>query len=88
MEQERLMIAEVATVISVIKGLNDAISTIKETGGHASDLGDVMGRYATANEAVQDVESKYVGRLSVRTLCKYNSPRGSLRCLISSSRTL
>jgi len=66
MEQERLMIAEVATVISVIKGLNDAISTIKETGGHASDLGDVMGRYATANEAVQDVESKYVGRLSVK----------------------
>ena len=40
--------------------------TIKETGGHASDLGDVMGRYATANEAVQDVESKYVGRLSVK----------------------
>ena len=66
MEQERLMIAEVATVISVIKGLNDAISAIKETGGHASDLGDVMGRYATANEAVQDVESKYVGRLSVK----------------------
>jgi hypothetical protein len=25
-----------------------------------------MGRYATANEAVQDVESKYVGRLSVK----------------------
>jgi len=60
------MIAEVATVISVIKGLNDAISTIKESRGHAGDLASIMGRYATANEAVQDVESKYVGRLSVK----------------------
>lgn len=60
------MIAEVATVISVVKGLNDAISTIKESKGHAGDLASLMGRYATANEAVQDVESKYVGRLTVK----------------------
>tara|TARA_Y100000385_G_scaffold203113_1_gene210379 strand:- start:920 stop:1375 length:456 start_codon:yes stop_codon:yes gene_type:complete len=60
------MIAEIATVVSVIKGLNDAISTIKESKGHAGDLASIMGRYATANEAVQDVESKYVGRLSVK----------------------
>lgn len=60
------MIAEIATVISVVKGLNDAISTVKESGGHASDLAGVMGRYAKANEAVQDVESKHVGKLSVQ----------------------
>ena len=60
------MIAEIATVISVVKGLNDAISTMKESGGHASDLAGVMGRYATANEAVQDVETKHVGKLSVK----------------------
>ncbi len=60
------MIAEIATVISVVKRLNDAISTLKESSGHASDLAGVMGRYATANEAVQDVESKHVGRLSVK----------------------
>ena len=60
------MLAEVATVISVMKGLNDAIATLKETGGHASGLASVMDKYARANESVQDVESKYVGRLSVK----------------------
>lgn len=60
------MLAEVVTVISVMKGLNDAISTLKETGGHASGLASVMDKYARANESVQDVESKYVGRLSVK----------------------
>jgi hypothetical protein len=60
------MLAEVATVISVMKGLNDAIATLKETGGHASGLAGVMDKYARANESVQDVENKYVGRLSVK----------------------
>ena len=60
------MLAEVATVISVMKGLNDAIATLKEAGGHASGLASVMDKYAKANESVQDVESKYVGRLSVK----------------------
>jgi hypothetical protein len=60
------MIAEIATVISVVKGLNDAIGALKEASGHATDLSSVMGRYATANEAIQEVESKYVGRLSVK----------------------
>ena len=53
--------------------------TIKETGGHASDLGDVMGRYATANEAVQDVESKYVGRLSVKDSMKIQLAKRQLK---------
>ncbi len=60
------MIAEIATVISVVKGLNDAIGALKEAGGHATDLSSVMDRYAKANEAVQDVESKNVGKLSVK----------------------
>ena len=60
------MLAEVATVLTVMKGLNDAISTLKESGAHASGLATVMSKYAKANESVQDVESKYVGRLSVQ----------------------
>jgi uncharacterized membrane protein YjjP (DUF1212 family) len=60
------MLAEVATVLTVMKGLNDAISTLKETGAHASGLATVMSKYAKANESVQDVESKYVGKLSVQ----------------------
>tara|TARA_R110002072_G_scaffold230869_4_gene388261 strand:- start:227 stop:700 length:474 start_codon:yes stop_codon:yes gene_type:complete len=66
MEQERLMIAEIATVISVVKGLNDAIGALKEAGGHANDISSVMERYSKANETIQDVESKYVGKLSVK----------------------
>jgi hypothetical protein len=60
------MIAEIATVVSVVKGLNDAIGTLKEAGGHANDISSVMERYSKANETIQDVESKYVGRLSVK----------------------
>lgn len=60
------MIAEIATVISVVKGLNDAIGALKEASGHATDLSSVMDRYAKANEAVQDVECKHVGKLSVK----------------------
>ena len=32
------MLAEVATCISLVKGLNDAISTVKETGENASSF--------------------------------------------------
>lgn len=60
------MLAEIATVISVIKGLNEAVSALKEAGANASGFATVMGKFAKANEAVQDVESKYVGRLSVQ----------------------
>jgi len=60
------MIAEIATVISVVKGLNDAIGALKEAGGHANDISSVMERYSKANETIQDVESKYVGKLSVK----------------------
>jgi len=60
------MLAEITTVLTVMKGLNDAISTLKETGGHASGFANVMGKYAKANESVQAVEKKYVGRLSVK----------------------
>ena len=60
------MLAEVATVLTVMKGLNDAISTLKESGAHASGLATVVSKYAKANESVQDVESKYVGKLSVQ----------------------
>ena len=60
------MLAEITTVLTVMKGLNDAISTLKETSGHANGFANVMGKYAKASEAVQDVEKKYVGKLSVK----------------------
>ena len=60
------MIGEIVAVISLVKGLNDAISTMKEAGDNASGFAGVMDKFSKANDAVQEVESKYVGRLSVK----------------------
>ena len=60
------MLAEVAAVIAAVKGINDAISAVKTAGGHASDLGSIIQKYATANEKLQEAESKHVGRLSLQ----------------------
>ena len=60
------MLAEVATCISLIKGLNDAISTVKETGQNASSFANIIGKFAQANDAVMETEKKHVGKLSVQ----------------------
>ena len=60
------MIGEIAAVIGLVKGLNDAIATLKEAGNNAGGFAGVMDKFSSANQAVQDVETKYVGRLSVK----------------------
>ena len=60
------MLAEVATCISLVKGLNDAISTVKETGQNASSFASIIGKFAQANVAVMETEKKHVGKLSVQ----------------------
>ena len=60
------MLAEVATCISLIKGVNDAISAAKEAGGNASAFANIIGNFAKANDKVLETEQKYVGRLSVQ----------------------
>lgn len=60
------MIGEIAAVIGLVKGLNDAIATLKEAGNNAGGFASVMDRFSNANQAVQDVETKYIGRLSVK----------------------
>ena len=60
------MLAEVATCISLVKGLNDAISTVKETGQNASSFASIIGKFAQANDAVMETEKKHVGKLSVQ----------------------
>ncbi len=60
------MLAEVATCISLIKGLNDAISTVKEAGSNASSFANMIGKYAQANDAVMETEQKHIGKLSVQ----------------------
>ena len=60
------MLAEVATCISLIKGVNDAISAAKEAGGNASAFANIIGNFAKANDKVLETEKKYVGKLSVQ----------------------
>ena len=60
------MLAEVAAVVAAVKGINDAISAVKTAGGHATDLGTIVQKYATANEKLQEAESKHVGKLSLQ----------------------
>ena len=65
-----MAIAEIAACITMIKGLNDAISTAKEAKDNASAFAGIINKFAKANDAVMDVESKHVGRLSVEDSMK------------------
>ena len=60
------MLAEVAACVSLIKGVNDAISAAKEAGGNASAFANIIGNFAKANDKVLETEQKYVGKLTVQ----------------------
>ena len=59
-------LAEIATCIALVKGLNDAISLAKETKDNASSFANIIGNFAKANDAVLETEAKHVGRMSVQ----------------------
>lgn len=58
--------AAIGAVISTLKSLNDALSTIKETGGHASDMANLVGKYSEVEQRIQDVETAKGGILDVK----------------------
>ena len=58
--------AAIGAVISTLKSLNDALSTIKETGGHASDMANLVGKYSDVEQRIQDVETAKGGILDVK----------------------
>ena len=58
--------AAIGAVISTLKSLNDALSTIKETGGHASDMANLVGKYSEVEQRIQDVETAKVCILDVK----------------------
>lgn len=61
-----MAIAEIAACVALVKGLNDAIAVAKETKDNASAFANIIGKFAKANDAVLDAESKHVGRMSVQ----------------------
>ena len=58
--------AAIGAVISTLKSLNDALSTIKETGGHASDMAKLVGKYSEVEQRIQEVETAKGGILDVK----------------------
>ena len=58
--------AAIGAVISPLKSLNDALSTIKETGGHASDMANLVGKYSEVEQRIQEVETAKGGILDVK----------------------
>ena len=58
--------AAIGAVISTLKSLNDALSTIKETGGHASDMANLVGKYSEVEQRIQEVETAKGGILDVK----------------------
>jgi len=59
------LIAEIALAVQAVTAINTAIDEVKKMGSNASGLGIIIERYAKANEAIQDIEQKHVGKLSV-----------------------
>ena len=58
--------AAIGAVISTLKSLNDALYTIKETGGHASDMANLVGKYSEVEQRIQEVETAKGGILDVK----------------------
>ena len=61
-----MAIAEIAACISLVKGLNDAIATAKEAKNNAGAFANIIGKFAKANDAVLDAESKNISRMSIQ----------------------
>lgn len=61
-----MAIAEIAACVALVKGLNDAINVAKEAKDNASAFANIIGKFAKANDAVLDAESKHIGRMTVQ----------------------
>ena len=60
------MIAEISAAVAAVQAVNSAISSIKESAGHAGDLSAVIGRWADATEKAQAAEKKGAGVMSYK----------------------
>ena len=53
-------------IISTLKSLNDSLSVVKEAGANASQLTNLVGKYASLDQQIRDIERDKTGVLSVR----------------------
>lgn len=67
------MIAEISAALAAVQAVNSAISSIKESAGHAGDLSAVVGRWADATEKAQEAEKKGAGVMSYKEALQMES---------------
>ena len=67
------MIAEISAAIAAVQAVNSAISSLKESAGHAGDLSAVVGRWADATEKAQQAEKKGAGVMSYKEALQMES---------------
>ena len=72
------MIGEVAADISALKVLNDGLSTLKESAGHAQSLQSLVGKWGEANEKYQSVERAKAGVMSYKEALAMESAKRQL----------
>lgn len=58
--------AVIGGIISTLKSLNDSLSVVKEAGANASQLTNLVGKYASLDQQIRDIERDKTGILSVR----------------------
>jgi hypothetical protein len=73
------MLAEISLCLAAVKGINSAISTLKEAGDNAGDLSGVIGKWADATQLYQDAEKKGAGKLSYKDALKLESIERQLK---------
>lgn len=67
------MIAEISAAVAAVQSVNAAISSLKESAGHAGDLSSVVGRWADATEKAQAAEKKGAGVMSYKEALQLES---------------
>ena len=72
------MIGEVAAVLTALKALNDGLSTLKESAGHAQSLQGLVGKWGDASEKYRDVEKNKAGAMSYREALAMESAKRQL----------
>ncbi len=51
-------VGEIAAILTALKGLNEMLATVKETGSNASSFAGLISKYSDLDEKIRDVDSK------------------------------
>ena len=72
------MIAEVATVLSALKALNEGLATLKDAAGQGKSLQSLVRKWGEASEKYNDVERAKAGKMSYKEALAMESAKRQL----------